>query len=361
MKNVMGETMSRPPSSAQASVGTTLADHVLMALPRRPLLFRTLCRHRNKIVTAATGTTPLPAVPTDLNFTIPDEFAGMVLYDSGPADNRIILLGCPELLDGLARSECWLADGTFKVVSSILFQLYTIHFHFRQGMNPVGLYCLLSNKTEDTYDAVLHVVRRVLVPSASPGRILLDFERAAMNAFDISYPDAVISGCYFHICQSVLRKTNEVGLKAVYENDIAVCLYIRCLPALAFVPETDVLEAFDILEDSQPQDIDHLDELTSYFEHTYVRGRRQRGRGDHYAPALFPLRSWNQFKAGAEGIARTTNSVEGWHRSIQSLFGCHHPTLWKFLTGLKADRAQQKATFLQLPEWNNRRERNIGK
>jgi len=27
----------------------------------------------------------------------------MVLYDSGPGDDRMILMGCAELLDGLAR------------------------------------------------------------------------------------------------------------------------------------------------------------------------------------------------------------------------------------------------------------------
>ena len=38
-------------------------------------------------------------------------FKDMVLYDSGPGDDRMILMGCAELLDGLARADLWLADG----------------------------------------------------------------------------------------------------------------------------------------------------------------------------------------------------------------------------------------------------------
>ena len=37
---------------------------------------------------------------------------------------------CEALLDGLARAEIWLADGTFSVVPTctVFFQLYAIHF-----------------------------------------------------------------------------------------------------------------------------------------------------------------------------------------------------------------------------------------
>jgi len=76
--------------------------------------------------------------------------------------------------------------------------------------------------------------------------------------------------------------------------------------------------------------IDHMDELLTYFEHTYVRGRRLRGRGENYSEPLFAIASWNQRTAAADGLARTTNSVEGWHYGLQALFQCSHPTLWKF-------------------------------
>src|SRR6218665_737637 len=40
-------------------------------------------------------------------------------------------------------------------------------------------------------------------------------------------------------------------------------------------------------------------------------------------------------------------SVEGWHYGLQSLFQCHHPTLWTFMDGISKDIQKKKASFLQ--------------
>ena len=96
-----------------------------------------------------------------------------------------------------------------------------------------------------------------------------------------------------------------------------------------------------------PVAIEHLDELVTFFELTYVRGRRLRGRGETYNEALFPIAIWNKNVAATDGIARTTNAVEGWHHGLQMLFQCHHPTLWSFLTGLQRDMQKQKSVYLQ--------------
>jgi hypothetical protein len=90
-----------------------------------------------------------------------------------------------------------------------------------------------------------------------------------------------------------------------------------------------------------------MDELLTYFEHTYVRGRRLRGRGENYGPAISPVELWNRRAAATDGLARTTNSVEGWHCGLQALFQCTHPTLWKLLSGLQSDSAKQQTQFLQ--------------
>lgn len=43
----------------------------------------------------------LPKPPTDLNFKYPHEFANLPLFDSGPGNDRILILGDKPLLDGL--------------------------------------------------------------------------------------------------------------------------------------------------------------------------------------------------------------------------------------------------------------------
>lgn len=338
MKEGMGTLMATP-SSSQAVVAAALDNQVLMALPKRATLSKCLQRQRQRTVAAS-----LPAVPTDNQFLMPEQFKDMVLFDSGPGESRLIMMGCTELLDGLARAEVWLADGTFKVVPGLFYQLYSIHFSFGSGINPAAVYCLLTNKTRDTYDRLLRELK-TLIPLASPTTILVDFEKAAMLSFGAAYPDATVSGCYFHLCQSLIRKVNEVGLKLEYENNNDVRGFVRCLPALAFVPSDDVNEAFELLLDETPADVDHMDEIVSFFEHTYIRGRRQ--RGGRYGPATFPVEVWNKYEGGTEGIARTTNCVEGWHHSLQSLFLCHHPTLWSFMEGMRRDMVKQKTMYFQ--------------
>ena len=90
-----------------------------------------------------------------------------------------------------------------------------------------------------------------------------------------------------------------------------------------------------------------MNELLTYFEPSYIRGRRVRGRGENYSPALYPIPRWNQHSAAGDGIARTTNIVEGWHHGIQSLFMCSHPSMWNFFEGLNKDCRKQVASFLQ--------------
>ena len=136
MKNKITD-LTVTPSSSQAAVMSELPDDSLMAMTRQATVSRALRRHRKKVTDAANGDTPLPAIPKGLLFDIPPEsFADIVVFDSDPGDNRLILISCNELLDGLARAPMWLADGTFKVVPSVFFQLYTIHFAFGNGVCP---------------------------------------------------------------------------------------------------------------------------------------------------------------------------------------------------------------------------------
>jgi len=105
-------------------------------------------------------------------------------------------------------------------------------------------YFLLSDKAAATCER-LHREVKNLIPTAAPSSILVDFEKAAMTTFSAAYTTATLRGCYFHLCQSVMRKVSDIGLKVEYENNKDASTFIRCLPALASVQ--DVPEAFDLL------------------------------------------------------------------------------------------------------------------
>ena len=344
MKDHMSENIATP-SASQGSVVVNLGEHVQMALPKRASLSRVLRRHRQITSMRDNNGKALPGLPTDKNFEIPERFKNFLLHDSGPGDDRMLVFGDRQLLGALEKAELWLADGTFKVVPSLFYQLYSIHFEFASGFNPAAIYCLLSDKSRATYDRLLAVVK-TLCPSASPRRILTDFESAAMSAFKDAFPNVEVSGCYFHLCQSVVRKVNECGLKSDYEADNEIRGFIRCLAALSHVPVCDVVNSFEILVADMPAN-ERVNDVVTYFEHTYIRGRRRPGRGENYGPAIFPIPVWNQYMSAGEGIARTTNSVEGWHHSLQSIFMCQHPNTWTFIAGIERDSSLNKAAYLQ--------------
>jgi len=84
-----------------------------------------------------------------------------------------------------------------------------------------------------------------------------------------------------------------------------------------------------------PQGIDHMDEVVTYFEslstHTFV-----------------------VVAAGLDGIARTTNCVEGWHYGLQLLFQCHHPTVWQASKSIYNNR--RPASCKVSLDWNTLKE-----
>ena len=66
----------------------------------------------------------------------------------------------------------------------------------------------------------MFAILKQLLPNAIPQEILLDFEKVCMSVAQIAFPKAEIKGCYFHLCQSVIRKINSVDLKTLHESDI---------------------------------------------------------------------------------------------------------------------------------------------
>ena len=95
---------------------------------------------------------------------------------------------------------------------------------------------------------------------------MLDFERAAINAFEEEFL-AVLSGCFFPFSQNIYRKIQSLELTNQYMEDPGFALYMRMLPSLAFVPENEVCDSFLILMGEFPQD---ALEVAEYFETTYL-------------------------------------------------------------------------------------------
>ena len=188
-----------------------------------------------------------------------------------------------------------------------------------------------------------------LLQNAAPDKVLIDFELAAMKAFEKALPNATISGCFFHLSQNSIRKIGELGLKNLYHSNPELSLALKIIPALAFEKLENVKSSFKlVVEDIQEvyeqlslntSEVEKTDELCSYFQNTYTE--------KNLRDPLFPPSIWNKREAASEGVARTTNAVEGWHFGIQASFSGSRPSLWRTLENLKKDAATQKYLYLQ--------------
>lgn len=127
----------------------------------------------------------------------------------------------------------------------------------------------MSNKTRTTYTQALAKLKQ-LQPNLNPKTILIDFELGFMGAISKFFPNATIWGCFFHFSQCLWRKVQEEGLQTRYIVDEVFAYEIRKPAALAFMPQIDVIDAFETLQ-QYPYYIEHdetLQPIIDYFEDT---------------------------------------------------------------------------------------------
>lgn len=80
-------------------------------------------------------------------------------------------------------------------------------------------------------------------------------------------------------------------------------------------------------------------EYLDYFERTYVRGRKV---AHCVKEATFPPSMWNCNKAAVQGLPRTNNAMEGWHRSFNDRFPKSKMALSQFLIRLMCEEEKTR-------------------
>jgi hypothetical protein len=177
----------------------------------------------------------------------------------------------------------------------------------------------MTDKSEESYHSLFNTLA---AHNLDPLTVMSDFEKAAQNALQAAFPNATISGCFFHLGQCVFRKVQELGLQRRYMEDADLRTQVKLLPALALLPPADVIAAFDELHLDAA-----LDPLYDYYEDTFI-GRQRRGRR---AQPRFAIATWNIHDRVADGLPRTNNSVEGWHRAFNKFVAVDHPSVYHLI------------------------------
>lgn len=325
-------------------------EEVIHRLPERRNVIRTINRTQNRT------RPPIPQELSSVEIISPydrtitgDPFLQL---DTGAlSEERVIIFYSPQALEHLCHTNIILGDGTFKTVPKIFYQLYTLHGLVHGHIFPL-VYALTNRKSQETYSIIFEHLKEAAGNSGlriSAEYFLADFELATLNAFAASFPHIQRHGCLFHHSQAIWRfAVQQCSLKVPYSNDQDMRDAIHCLLALPFVPVADVEETFQIIYLTVP---DSVLPLADYIDVTYIGGRRLRGR---VTRARYPIELWNVSELVRNRVARTTNSVEGWHSRFQRMMLVHHATLWKFMEKLRLDQKENEVMIMQLEAGHSR-------
>ncbi|XP_018494357.1 uncharacterized protein LOC108864009 [Galendromus occidentalis] len=308
------EETSEPPSSVMSSAFLTASRATLGRLPERSVVARIINRHRSAVSNTpafeSRSSIVIPEHYREYEFE-PGRFENFVVADSGVGDvDRIIIFGRESTREWIGLVQKLFVDGTLSLSPPTFSQIFVVLAERSQCVLPVA-YALLPNKTAETYTRALSLLKNAW-PALSPLAVVMDFERAVMNAVrSVFSSDTRMDGCFFHLVKNIKLKLAGEGLMSRYSNDDDFALNARMIAALAFVPPAELNNAISELAALLPPE---LVTVLNYFEDRTL-----------------------------DGEARTNNYAEAAHRRMQLEFGVSHPTLWKFIEGLR--RIQNNRDF----------------
>lgn len=170
------------PTQLFANSSIHIHDSVAARLPSVRLV-RKMIHRKRKARPDAAGHDPKKRcdiiIPEEYKLSLKNE--NFLFYDSGHGDKeRILIFSTENNMKRLEKANHIYCDGTFSSCPLIFQQIFTIHEIVGSYVIPL-VYCLLPNKKESTYTAVLKEISKDR--PMNPITIMTDFEMAEINAF----------------------------------------------------------------------------------------------------------------------------------------------------------------------------------
>lgn len=235
----LAATSAMPPSQI-------IRENLVETQPNCRIYLPSKCAQKNKITRVRANSTKEPTSLNEMN--IPNHLKYLegelfILAESSFNDKKIIIMGTSSSLKLLSEYKCWIVDGTFKVVPTIMRQLFSIHGQIDNQIVPL-VFGLMSHKSTETYSQFFYELCKVaceLKIDLNPDRIISDFEQAISTAAKQYFPSAEYKACFFHFGQIIWRKVQQEHLAKKYGSSEEFNLQIRMVKSLAFVPPEEII------------------------------------------------------------------------------------------------------------------------
>ncbi|XP_048259957.1 uncharacterized protein LOC125384513 [Haliotis rufescens] len=194
------------------------------------------------------------------------------------------------------------------------------------------VFALLPDRQTTTYTRLFsrlktEVQQRFNRPLA-PATVQTDFEKAAIRAVNTEFPNADVKGCFFHYCQAIWRKTQDLGLAVQYKEDPG-SEELLDLPSCPCV----MSRTPGWMLSRQLHQFRELKTAMTIWSSTIWSSIDDDDR--------FPIPLLNHHQTAGP---RTNNNLEGFHHGFNRTLPHRHPNIYRFVEVIKkiecADRTK---------------------
>ena len=217
---------------------------------------------------------------------------------------QIVILANNTMLKQLSGTSQWFIDATFKVAPKNFLQILDIVVYIPHiNIFFPACYAIMTHKSEESYSLLfsnLKIIAQSLKFLLNPQMIMCDFEIALRNSLKKTFPEAKISGCYFHYTKCLYDKAKTLGLKRrqLKKQTYALICYLQIL---IHCPIEERKTFFEKIEN-------HFKNIDNNFT-TFLKYYKKNWLEHPFLDELFEALKTNQDL----GFIRTNNPCETFH------------------------------------------------
>ncbi len=240
------------------------------------------------------------------------------IIDAGENGGAVIFFR-EEIRDYISATEKVGYDGTFYVVPSNFYQLFTIFIINEDRSFTPSIFLLMTAKARTLYYECFAKVSE-LIPAFQPTFAISDFEKASRLAFKDVWVEARQVGCYFHFSNSVYRNIQKKGLLNLYKQNKHFKKWAKALMAVPLLRADDIVPT---VEELLAQNLDVPADQMPLIE-SFKRYYRRQWLNNETPQDLSVY----------EENIKTNNGSESNHAQFKRIIKSHRPNLWAFHVAL---------------------------
>lgn len=175
----------------------------------------------------------------------------------------------------------------------------------------------MTRRTKESYISLFNYIEENIL-KLEPDMIMTDYEDGLLGALTQVYPDATISGCWFHYSQALQRRcrNKEKSLYELIQTDARADRLFHKFLILPLLPQNKILEGFNLLVADSREYQEIFKSFIKYFKNIWMNKYGERicvyGKSQ-----------------------RTNNGVESFNGELKDSVRVAHGNFWRVVGKLK--------------------------